>query len=277
MVIDCHTHIFPPSAIERRGEFAQRDPWFGELYGAGARMATRDDLLRSMDSAGIDRSVVLGFGWQNAADCTLGNEYLMESAGRSDGRLLPFITVVSGGDQAEEEIARWANGGLRGIGELYADSQGFDLTDPATLGPVVDACLAHDLFLCVHVTEPAGHEYAGKDGNGPAQVARFVAAIQADLKLLLPHWGGGFGFYEMMPEMAARTAHCLYDCAASHLLYDERVYEVMTRLAPGRVVFGSDFPLTTQARMLRRVRKAGLRADDLAALLGGNAVRAGLG
>ncbi len=240
-------------------------------------MATRDDLLRSMDRAGIDRSVVLGFGWKDAADCTPGNEYIMESAQRSDGRLLPFITVVPGAAETAGEIARWAGDGLRGIGELYADSQGFSLAAPDSLHDVVDACVAHDLFLCVHVTESAGHEYAGKDGNGPVQVARFVATMPADLKLLLPHWGGGFGFYEMMPEIAARTGNCLYDCAASHLLYDQRVYEVMNRLAPGRVVFGSDFPLTTQARMLRRVRDAGLAADDLAALLGGNAARAGLG
>jgi predicted TIM-barrel fold metal-dependent hydrolase len=276
MVIDFHTHIFPPSVIERREEFARRDPWFGSLYGAGGRMATRDDLLRSMDRAGIDRSVVLGFGWQDAADCTRGNEYIMESARRSDGRLLPFITVVPGGDEAKREIARWAGAGLRGIGELYADSQVFSLESPDSLRDVIAACVAHDLFLCVHVTEVAGHEYPGKDGNGPAQVARFVAAMPAELKLLLPHWGGGFGFYELMPEIAARTANCLYDCAASHLLYDERVYEVMNRLAPGRVVFGSDFPLTTQTRMLRRVREAGLMEADLEAMLGGNAVRAGL-
>jgi uncharacterized protein len=276
MVIDCHTHIFPPSVIERREEFAGRDAWFGNLYGTGARMATRDDLLRSMDRAGIDRAVVMGFGWKEAADCTPGNEYIMESAGRSDGRLLPFITVVPGGDEAGEEIVRWAGAGLRGIGELYADSQGFAPGESGALQGVVEACVEHELFLCVHVTEPAGHEYAGKDGNGPAQVARFVATMPAELKLLLPHWGGGFGFYEMMPEIAARTANCLYDCAASHLLYDERVYEVMNRLAPGRVVFGSDFPLTTQTRMLRRVRAAGLDAADLEAMLGGNAVKAGL-
>ena len=263
--------------IARREEFARRDPWFGELYGAGVRMAARDDLLHSMDRAGIDRAVVMGFGWKDAADCTPGNEYIMESAQRSDGRLLPFVTVVPGGDEAGGQIARWTGGGLHGIGELYADSQGFSLESLDSLRDVIAACLEHDLILCVHVTEPAGHAYAGKDGNGPAQVASFVATMPEELKLLLPHWGGGFGFYEMMPEIAARTANCLYDCAASHLLYDERVYEVMSRLAPGRVVFGSDYPLTGQGRMLRRARAAGLAADDLAALLGGNAVRAGLG
>ena len=239
-------------------------------------MATRDDLLRSMDRAGVDRSIVLGFGWQDAADCTRGNEYIVESAQRSDGRLLPFITVVPREDDAGAEIDRWAESGLRGIGELYADSQGFDLAEPSTLKAVLDACVAHDLYLCAHVTESAGHEYPGKDANTPARVARFIEAMPEDLKLLLPHWGGGFGFYEMMPEIAARTGHCLYDCAASHLLYDERIYAVMNQLAPGRVVFGSDYPLTTQRKMLQRARGAGLAPGDLDAFLGGNALRAGL-
>ena len=82
MVIDCHTHIFPPAMIAARAEISLRDSWFGQLYGPGARMATRDDLLRSMDRAGVDRSVVMGFGWKRADDCTAGNDYLMESAAR---------------------------------------------------------------------------------------------------------------------------------------------------------------------------------------------------
>ena len=262
--------------IEARAEFSRRDGWFGQLYGAGARMATRDDLLRSMDRAGVDTSVVMGFGWKWGDDCTTGNEYIMKSAAESAGRLLPFISVTPGDHGVADEFDRWAGSDLRGVGELYADGQGFDMGDPRGLQPVLDACVRRDLFLCIHVSEPAGHDYPGKDANGPAQVAEFVNKMPSELKLLLPHWGGGFGFYELMPEIAARTSRCFYDCAASHLLYDARVYGLMARLAPGRVLFGSDFPLTSQRRMLRRVRKAGLDEPDLAALLGENAARAGL-
>ena len=92
----------------------------------------------------------------------------------------------------------------------------------------------------------------------------------------LPHWGGGFGFYELMPEIRMRTANCFYDSAASHLLYDGRVYSLMTQLARGRVFFGSDFPLTSQAKMLRRVIRAGLPDVDLHQFLAGNAIAAGL-
>ena len=261
--------------IEARADIARRDSWFGQLYGHGARMATRDDLLRSMDLAGVEKSVVMGFGWKLGDDCTTGNDYIMENAARSEGRLLPFISVVPGNGTGAE-FDRWAGNELFGVGELYADGQAFDMADVSTFQSVVDACLNRGLFLCIHISEPAGHEYPGKDGNGPAKVAEFVKHMPSELKLLLPHWGGGFGFYELMPEISGRTSNCFYDCAASHLLYDERVYGLMTQLAPGRVLFGSDFPLTSQRRMLRRVRKAGLDNHDLAAFLGENAVRAGL-
>ena len=276
MVIDSHTHIFPHSMIESRERICSRDSWFKQLYGEGANMATYDELLSSMDDAGIEKSVVMGFGWQHGVDCTISNEYIMESSARSGGRIVPFVSVVPGPEDVSHELDRWSSSNLRGVGELYADSQGFDMADLTSLGAVVEVCVARGLFLCVHITEPVGHYYAGKDSNGPASVGEFVMSMPSELKLILPHWGGGFGFYELMPEMRMRTSNCFYDSAASHLLYDERVYSLMTQLAPGRVLFGSDYPLTSQARMLGRIVRAGLPDSDLQQFLGGNAIAAGL-
>jgi predicted TIM-barrel fold metal-dependent hydrolase len=50
----------------------------------------------------------------------------------------------------------------------------------------------------------------------------------------------------------------------------------MSQLAPGRVLFGSDYPLIRQTRAIRLAREAGLAANDLAALLGDNARQLGL-
>ena len=107
------------------------------------------------------------------------------------------------------------------MGELYADGQDFDMGDPRGLQPVLDACVRRDLFLCIHVSEPAGHDYPGKDANGPAQVAEFVNKMPSELKLLLPHWGGGFGFYELMPEIA-RARHAASTTAPPLTFYTTR-------------------------------------------------------
>ncbi len=93
LIVDCHTHVFAPEDIDDREQRGRSEPWFRLLYGSGARMATADDLLRSMDGAGIDKSVVMSFGWQSDDACAASNEYLMEASLKADGRFIPFIVV----------------------------------------------------------------------------------------------------------------------------------------------------------------------------------------
>ena len=77
MIIDMHTHIFPPEMIADRAGFTARDPWFAEIYGdSKARMATAEDLVASLAANGIDRAVTFGFGWRDAGLIALANDYL---------------------------------------------------------------------------------------------------------------------------------------------------------------------------------------------------------
>ena len=93
------------------------------------------------------------------------------------------------------------------------------------------------------------------------------------MPLILAHCGGGFAFYELMPEIAALTAQVYYDTAAAAYLYRPAAVARLHDLAPGRVLFGSDYRLLSQRRMLRYVRDAGLPPKAAAAVLGGNAAR----
>jgi hypothetical protein len=46
MIIDIHTHVFPPGVRDARDEFLSRDATFRELYAnPKARIATADELL----------------------------------------------------------------------------------------------------------------------------------------------------------------------------------------------------------------------------------------
>ena len=256
---------------------AARDPWFAALYGAGARMADADDLLAEMDRAGVDRSLAFGFGWRDPAMHRRCNEYLVEAAAGGDGRIRAAITVPAGDpDATAAELDRWRDAPVAAVGELYAGAQGFDLGSLHQDSPLPQACADRDLILCVHVTEPAGHAYPGKDATGPRQIGRFLAGMPPGLRLQLPHWGAGFGIYESMPEVAARVGSVRYDCAASHLLYDRSIYHLMATIAPRRIMFGSDYPLTSQRRMLARVRRVGLDPALEADFLGRNALAWGI-
>jgi predicted TIM-barrel fold metal-dependent hydrolase len=93
--------------------------------------------------------------------------------------------------------------------------------------------------------------------------------------VVLAHWGGGLPFYELMPEVAAATARVVYDTAASTYLYRPAVFRaVLDVVGPERVLWGSDHPVLSLGRFLRRTRKlAGLLPEEEGPVLGGNARR----
>ena len=62
LIVDVHTHIFPPEIADERDAYLASDATFAELYASPkARLATAAELLESMDAAGIDVSAALGF------------------------------------------------------------------------------------------------------------------------------------------------------------------------------------------------------------------------
>jgi predicted TIM-barrel fold metal-dependent hydrolase len=275
VIIDFHTHIFPGWLKERRDEYVKCDRCFSLLYSQPkARIATAEELLASMDEAGIDLSVVLNAGWVSQELCVKTNDYILDSVSRYPKRLVGFCAIQPrAGDVAIAELERCAQAGAKGIGELRSDVQGFDLTDKATMKPVVDAMLEHDLIFLTHSSEPVGHEYSGKGSITPDVLYPFITAFP-NLKLVCAHWGGGLPFYALMPEVAKALANVFFDTAATVFLYKAEIFEQTSRIIGcDRILFGTDFPLMHQNRVLAQIQSVQLRKEDKAGILGANAQR----
>ncbi len=246
MIVDFHTHIFPPQVIEARHDLLRSDSTFGEMYASPrARLATAPDLLASMERAGVDISIVLGFAWRDQDLCRRHNDYLLDWAARSGGRLVPFCTVNLAAPGAVVEVERCARAGARGLGELRPESQGWDLVGPE--GEVL-AELARRLRLVLlfHVSEPVGHRYRGKEGLSLASFYRFAAAHQ-DLAIVGAHLGGGLPFFVAMPEVRETVGRLYFDTAAVPFLYGPEAYASVPQ---EKLLFGSDYPLLEQERAL---------------------------
>jgi len=274
-IVDFHTHIMTPWAAEHRDELSRTDACFGTLYfNSSAKLATAEDLIRSMDEAEVTASIVLNIGWGQHELCVRTNDYLLESGSRWPDRIIPFCTVQpAAGDLAVRELERCAAAGARGIGELRPDMQGYALSNIEQLSPVVDAATARKMVVLVHVSEPVGHEYPGKGTVTPDQPYAFARAFPGTT-LVCAHWGGGLPFYALMPEVRDALSNVYYDTAATQYLYRREVFQSVVGLVGARhVLFGSDFPLIGQRRALDHARSAGLRSDDETAVLGGNAAR----
>ena len=270
MIVDFHTHIFPPVVRDGRDAFVAADPTFRELYASPkARIACAEDLLASMDAGGIDISVALGFAWAAEETCRRHNDYLLEVAAASRGRIVPFcsLPLAAGVTAVEREAARCVAAGAAGFGELRPDSAGVAVD--RELGNVLTASGRPLLF---HVSEPLGHAYAGKEGFRLEEFLRFLQQ-HPGVDCIGAHWGGGLPFFKHMPEVAAALENCHFDTAATSLLYDDGVYQAVAGFVGAeRVLFGSDFPLLGQARSRARIEAAGLQQTDVALVLGGNAV-----
>jgi predicted TIM-barrel fold metal-dependent hydrolase len=273
VIVDFHTHLFPPEIIARRADFAARDAWFGALYGdPQAKMATAEELTASMASSGVDVTVAFPFGWSDPGIVEECNSYLLQVMRDYPGRIVGLAAAQPlAGARAVAEIERCARGGMPGIGELMPHGQGYRLSDIRLLASVMEAARALGLFVLTHTSEPVGHLYRGKGDVTPADFQAFITAFP-EARVVAAHWGGGFPFYELMPEVHAAAANVWYDSAASLYLYRAEIFALVARMAgPEKVLWASDFPLISQQRMLDYARVSGLEERELTLALGGNA------
>jgi predicted TIM-barrel fold metal-dependent hydrolase len=273
-VVDAHTHIFPPEFSRDRLVLAERDAWFGELYGnPKIALAGEAELLTSMEAAGVDCSIVCGFPWLDEGICRAHNDYLLDVAQHNPGRVAAVTIVSPTRPGAADEAERCLRAGAVGIGELNADAQEFDLSEPEPFAGVVDVCQQFDRPMLLHVSEPVGHLYPGKGTATPEKLQSFLLAYP-EVQIVAAHWGGGFPFYELMPEIGALAKNVVYDTAASTYLYDPRIFRsVIDLIGAERVLLGTDYALLRQDRFIRRLRKQVITDEELELVLGQNAAR----
>jgi predicted TIM-barrel fold metal-dependent hydrolase len=274
MIIDAHTHIVPPE-IKRNRENYLADPLFGQLYAfSKAKLATSEDLIASMDEDGIDMSVVLNIGWSNSELCRITNDYIMEAAGRYPRQLLGFGTVYLGDyKSAVKEVERCASGGLRGIGEMRFGPELLSEESTNRLAEFIKALTENKMTLLLHCSEPVGHQYQGKGDTTPGLIFQLIRRFPG-LSLICAHWGGGLPFYTLMPEVKKALSGVLYDTAASPFLYSSKIYQQVIELAGAEsILFGTDYPLLSQTRILKEIQGLSLPKKEEEQILSGNAQR----
>jgi len=272
MIIDCHTHIFPEEVRIDRGAFCKSDEGFASIYEQPkAKVIGVEDLIASMDDSGVDRSVICGFPWSHPDLCSLQNRYLLESASRYPNRLIVFVSLLfSNPDWSERELDRALKGGARGVGEIAFYRDEMTSGDIQSMKPILTRMERERVPLLLHANETIGHFYPGK---GKTPLERFYELILSfpSLPVILAHWGGGFPFYELMPEVAKAMTSVYYDTAASPFLYSRKIYAIATEIVGvEKILFGTDFPLISPRRYYQELEASGLSKQDREKILGLN-------
>ena len=264
MIIDCHTHIFPPFVREDREPFLKDEPAFRLLYdSAKAKLVGAKELIDQMDRSGVDRTVVFGFPWTDPDLMRRHNDYIGEAASRFPDRLLPFVCVNPRVVQAVEEVERCLSAGMRGAGELAFYTEVLDSSMEEVLDPIASSCRNYRVPLMIHTNERVGHWYPGKAEASLKVIYELIRAFP-DNRFILCHWGGGLFVYELLKREAREVlSQVAYDTAASPFLYDPAIYAVAVKIVGAqRVLFGSDYPLIVPDRYFEEMAAAGLTEED---------------
>ena len=281
--VDAHIHLFPPEVREHRQRYLGRDPFFAQLYGnPKARIVSVEQALADMDRDGVEKAIIASWPWQSHDICVEHSVWAMAVVQQHPGRFAALAVVQPGSGQAAvREVERFLDGGMAGVGELNADGQGFRLDSPGMLA-VAQVCAERGTPLLLHTNEPVGHVYPGKGTLSLAAIYDFIRAVP-ELRLVLAHWGGGFPFYELMPEVRRASVNVCYDTAASPLLYEPRVFRLALEMVGARkVLLGSDYPLNLYPgsggkpgfrRFVDEIKSLDLGAEVESRVMGGNARR----
>lgn len=254
-MIDFHTHILPSEIIKNLDQYTQKDNTLKILFDhPKSKFATAELLIEKMNEYQICKSVVLGMGWTDPGLNSFINDYILDSANNSKGKIIPFTGINPCNLKSGiNEAIRCIELGSKGFGEVHSDFQNFNINDKKLMEPYMRILEESNLPIVIHSSEPVGHIYPGKGSTTPEKLLKIIEYFPKNI-FVLSHWGGGLFFYELMPEIAKSLKNVFYDCSASPLLYDSRIYEIALKIIDSKkLLFGSDFPLIEPSRITKYI------------------------
>jgi predicted TIM-barrel fold metal-dependent hydrolase len=272
MIVDAHVHVLPDRVRDDLGGVSGSEPWFAACHARGERVASVESLVAAMDENHVDRALCFSWPFADPALCAEANDYVADGCRRFPGRLVGFGVVQPLDPWAAAEVARCARLGLRGIGELNADAQGWQLLD-GDVAPAIRESVAAGLPWNIHCSEPVGHVYPGKGSATPERVMAFAERFP-ELTLICAHLGGGLPLYAHIAEVRRVCDRLFFDTAAQPYVYEPSVYRTLVdTVGAERLLLGTDHPLLDMPRYLRALDEAGIAGADRELISGGNAAR----
>lgn len=257
--IDIHTHAFPDNLASRAIKTLEAlAPW--QAVGNG----TVGGLLKSMDAADIDVSVICSIATK--PDQVEPILKWCEKV-RSD-RLEPLPSVHPAAQDPAKAIRRIAKAKFAGI-KLHPLAQGFAFDDPK-MDPIYEALSAEGLILVTHCGRDVGFP-PDDDRAGPARI-RKVADRFPDLTLICTHMGG-WETWDAAEEHIIGADVCIETSFSLQFLDADRAARMIRRHGVGRVLFGTDWPWSSQAGDVRRLRSLPLTEAEVHKILWANAAR----
>jgi len=256
--IDFHAHAFPEALAPRAMKAL-----LAEAPGIKAYLdGTVADLLRSMDKAGIEKSVV-------CCIATKPEQYepiLRWCAEIRSARLIPFPSVHPADPACTDRIRRIRAEGFLGI-KLHPFYQDF-FADENRLFPFYEEVVRQHLLLVMHT----GYDiaFARIRRADPEKLLGIVETFP-DLKLVTTHLGAWQQWDEVRRHLLGRKIYMEMSFAMEEL-GPARTRAMILGHPDGYLLFGTDSPWTDQAGTLALLENLQIPGKKLQQILADNAL-----
>ena len=254
MIIDFHTHIYP----DRIADKAVLS--IGSFYGTQmCQRGTLDDLIRTMDEAGVEKSVICSAA-VDGEHVRKVNDFILAAAHAFPDRLIGYGTLHPNMKDAYAEAEYILSSGLRGV-KFHPDMQHFSLCEDRT-EPLYAACEGK-LPLLIHTGDRRYHY------SNPEQIPPILSR-HPGLTLICAHLGG-YSEWDRAEACLINT-NVLVDCSSSFFcLSPGEALRLIRLYGADRVLFGSDYPMWNMKKELENLFSLGLTPDETENILHRNA------
>ena len=229
-IIDVHNHISRPVP-----------------YVAKCHFQSQEQLIKRMDSNGIDIAVVFPRHGFSHDEFKVGNDYVIEAINKYPDRFIGFCFVTPVHHEfAIEEMERCAKAGIRGI-KLLPHKHGFYNVNGEDMDSIMKK--AEELNFIV-----LPHSDFGNKVCTPYQVARLAQRFPK-VPVIMSHFGMDADCYRTIPGIAKGIENLYLDTSGTAPM-PEVVFVDPVKVVPDNVLFGSDTPTLSPEVQLCKVEVA---------------------
>jgi len=241
MIIDFHTHAFPDDLAKKAIN--------GLTYSSRIKPSfdgTISGLLKSMDDAGIDKSVIL-----NIATKPEQVENILKWCVKiNSDRIIPFASIHPENRNFKELLKKIKNENIIGI-KLHPMYQGFSLDDE-NMFSIYEEIAKNEIILIFHV----GSDIAFRKDKR-AEVSRLIKIVKRfpELKIVASHTGGWQMWDEVIDQIAGLNVWLETSMTFEYIDDKNKFLEILKKHSPDKILFGTDVPWANQKKEVENIQK----------------------
>ncbi len=247
MIIDFHTHAFPPKIAGKAMEKLS--------FSSGGLIPQTDgtvyDLKRIMQKDGVDKSVTLAIA-TNESQQQAVNDYIKS---QECDEIIPFGSVFPWAQSALYELERIKEMGMKGI-KLHPEYQQF-FADDEKMKPLYRKISQLGLIVIFHAGEDFG--YPGPYHATPERLR--TAAKWIDSPMICAHWGSSCMGEDVLKYLCDVPVY--FDTAFGYgTMPKERAQRILDKKGADYILFGSDCPWHAPSWDIKMINTLDISEED---------------